>query len=41
MPPRDEAEAEIIERLATLAAAVDGGQGRYAAPSAVSQLGRP
>ncbi len=41
MPPRDAAEAEIIERLATLAAAVDGGQGREIPPNAVSQLGRP
>jgi hypothetical protein len=35
MPPRDENEAEIIERLATLAMAVDGGQARETATHVV------
>jgi len=42
MPPRDANEAEIIERLATLASAVDGGQARESANhAAVPSSSRP
>jgi hypothetical protein len=41
MPPRDEAEAEIVERLAALAAMVDGGQARDQTHAATGSSAAP
>lgn len=39
MPPRNDSEAEIVERLANLAALVDGGQGRQFSDQPAPQQG--